>query len=267
MGNSRSANWDRVVSLGHPRGLAMSRRSFLLAVGIVAFLTCTVFTTVLLLVRYEPKRYKAAAQPPGPERMENSQAFYFEFSALHNEVTDPSGGREWGNRFTEQQINGYLSEGFVQSGLAERLLPERISEPRVIIEADRIRLAFRYGNSSIWSTIISIDFGVWLSQKEPNVVALQLQGFHAGALPISAQSLLERISEVCRQNDIEVTWYRHEGHPVALLRFQANQPRPTLQFRDVRLEPGAIVIQGRSREGTMPSILSIPGTVLKPREP
>jgi hypothetical protein len=237
----------------------MSRRSFLLALGIFAFLGCTAATTVFLLVRYEPRRYREAALPPGPERVQYSRQFYDEFWTLVGEVTDPNGGREWGSRFTEQQINGYLNEGFVQSGLAERLLPERIRDPRVVIEEGRIRLAFRYGDSSFWSTVISIDFGVWLSQKDPNVVALQLQGFHAGAMPISAQSLLERISEVCRQNGIEVTWYRHEGHPVALLRFQADQPRPTLQLRDVRLERGAIVIQGRSQRG---ALLSIPGPVV-----
>jgi hypothetical protein len=29
----------------------------------------------------------------------------------------------------------------------------------------------------------------------------------------------ERISEVARQNEIEVNWYRHDGYPVAVVRF------------------------------------------------
>jgi hypothetical protein len=233
----------------------MSRRSFLLAVGIFAFLACAAATTGWLLVRYEPRRYAQAALPPGPERVQFSQQFLSEFTQLVSDFgSDGDGG---GGRFTEQQINAYLNEGFIQQGWADRLLPERIREPRVVIDQDRIRLAFRYGNSPLWSTVISIDLAVWLSHREPNVVALQLRGFHAGALPISAQSLLERISEVCRQNGIEVSWYRHEGYPVAVLRFQADKPRPTLQLRAVRLEPGAIIIQGRFNEGTSRPTASI----------
>ena len=69
------------------------------------------------------------------------------------------------SRFTEQQINGYLNEGFVQSGLSDRILPEGISEPRVLLEPDKVRLAFRYG-SGPWSTVVTLDFHVWLSRHE-----------------------------------------------------------------------------------------------------
>jgi hypothetical protein len=222
----------------------MSRRSFLLALGISAFVACGAAGAVLVLVHYEPLRYARAAVPPGPARIKRSQEFYTEFSELISAI---GGDREWDTRFTEEQINSYLNEGFVQSGLSERLLPEHISDPRVAIEPDRMRLAFRYG-AGLWSTVISIDMRVWISPREPNAVALQLQGFHAGALPISAQSLLERISEVGRQNGINVDWYRHEGHPVALVHFQADQLHPTLQLRTIRLEQGRISIRGRSGE-------------------
>jgi hypothetical protein len=246
----------------------MSRRSFFLAVGILAFLTCAVGTTGVVLIRYEPRRYASVVMPPGPERVDFSQQFYTEFLQVISDATAPNGGRTWGASFTEKQINGYLNEGFVQSGLAERLLPERISEPRVVIEADRMRLAFRYGNSKLWSTVISVDFGAWVSKHEPNVLVLELLGFHAGALPISAQSLLESISQVGRESGIEVNWYRHEGNPVAVLRFQADQARPTLQLRAVRLEPGIISVQGGPGSEPSPArvTLSIPGTVLKPNE-
>ena len=63
-----------------------------------------------------------------------------------------------------------------------------------------------------------------------------------------SRELLERISEVARQNGIDVTWYRHEGYPVALLRFQADQQRPTLQFKAVKFEPGCISIHGQANE-------------------
>ena len=65
---------------------------------------------------------------------------------------------------------------------------------------------------------------------------MRLEHIDAGLVPFTAQWLLERISEVARNNDIEVNWYRHEGYPVALIRFQADQARPTLQFKAVQFE-------------------------------
>jgi hypothetical protein len=89
--------------------------------------------------------------------------------------------------------------------------------------------------------VLSVDFRVWLAGKEPNVVALEIQGYKAGALPISAQSILEKITEAAPQQ-VEVSWYRYNGNPVALLRFQANLKRPTMQLKHLELHPGRLVV-------------------------
>jgi len=240
----------------------MSRRSFFVAVGIFLLLTCGGATGALVLVRYEPPPYVHAAVPPGSLRTEKSKEFTMKFSNL---ISDIGSEREWYAHFTDEQINSYLDENFVQSGLDTRLLPEGISQPRLVIDANKIRLAFRYGNG-FWSTVISIDMRLWLAKEEPNVVALELEAFRAGALPIAAQSLLEQVSEVGRQNGIDVNWYRHtNGHPVALLRFQADQARPTLQLLGVQLEQGAITVKGRSNEPIPAGQVPVPQLSLKPR--
>ena len=231
----------------------MSRRSFYLAVAIFLVLTCGGGTALLILLRLEPPQYRQAAVPAGAARAEHSKEFFTEFCQLMSSLSDdrPETPPTWFAHFTDVQINSFFDEQFVQSGLSERLLPEGISQPRLVFEPDRARLAFRYG-SGFWSTVISIDLKVWLAKGEANAVALELEGFHAGALPIAAQSLLERISEVGRQNGIDVNWYRHNGHPVALLRFQADSPRPTLQLQAVQLKQGEITITGRSGDGPGP---------------
>ncbi len=226
----------------------MSRRSFHLAIGIFGVLFCGGAAAVLALLRHEPPQYRHAAVPPGSDRTKHSNEFLREFCQLYNALGPEDTAPDWCVHFTDEQINSYFDEHFVQSRLSEKLLPEGISEPRLLFEPDRVRMAFRYG-SGFWSTIISIDMKVWLPKGEANSVALELEGFHAGALPIAAQSLLERISEVGRQNGIEVGWYRHDGHPVAVLRFQAEQPRPTLQLQAVQVEQGAITITGKSGDG------------------
>src|SRR5205085_3485708 len=101
-----------------------------------------------------------------------------------------------------------------------------------------------------WSTVISLDFRIWLVPKEPNLVAMEFQALHAGALRISAQSLLEHVYEAARQRNIDVSWYRHNGNPVALLRFQSDRINPTFQMQRLELRPGMLVISGRSIEAT-----------------
>src|SRR2546425_1743265 len=200
----------------------MSRRSFLFAIGIVLLLG-SIGTVFVLLLSHEPAIYARTTPPPGDERRHLSGEFQTKLFDLYAQIQEKF-PPTWEARFSETGINSYFEEGFVLSNLAEKILPDGVSAPRIAIDPDKIRLAFRYRVGPL-NTIISIDMRVWLATKrEPNVIGLELQGLHAGAVPIAAQSLLEQISETARQNGIEVIWYRHNGNPVALLRFQADQP-------------------------------------------
>jgi len=244
----RSDVTERSLHLAFHGGSRMSRRSLLLAIAIFICLTCAVGATLWVLIRYEPRIYLQAAVPPGEQRHQLSEKCSNELMQLYNSVSVPNPeDQEWGHRFTDNEINSYLAEHFVQSHLNEHLLPEGVSEPRLVIEPDKIRLAFRYG-SGLWSTVVSIDLRVWLVKGEPNVVALKLVGFHAGALPISAQSLLESFTKTCQDNGIGVDWYRDDGAPVAVLRFQAELSHPTLELETIKLESGAIHIEGRTKD-------------------
>jgi hypothetical protein len=222
----------------------MSRRSLLLTIGILALVVWGTALVLFLLVRHEPRHYLDAAVPPGPERTDLSKAFFKECSQFISAIGN---GGEWYGLWTDRQINSFFEEEFVHQGFDGRLLPEGVSQPRVIIEPNLLRLGFRYG-SGAWSTVVSLDLAVWLPKGEANAVVFELIGFHAGALPISTQSLLERVFEVARQNGFEVSWYRYNGHPTALLRFQADQSRTALQLKSLELGQGTITILGSTGE-------------------
>jgi len=184
--------------------------------------------------------------PASAHRSKCSGEFVGEFARLSVGIFDK---RQWDARFTQEQINSYFQEDFLKEHPDDRPLPQGISEPRVAIEPDKLRVGFRYGMGS-WSTVVSIDLRVWLVAKEPNVVALEFEGMHAGALPISSQSLLENASQTARRHDIDPTWYRHNGHPVLLLRFQAGRSRPTFQLQQFELHAGVLSIAGHSLDTT-----------------
>jgi hypothetical protein len=222
----------------------MSRRSFLLAVGIALVLVLGTSAGVFMLVRYEPAAYRLAAVPPGPERRQQSEDCKSEISLLWNSLHSE---QEWDIRLSDKQVNSYFAEAFKVEKLDERLLPEGVNEPRVIFEKGKVRLAFRYGKG-LWSTIISIDFNVWLTE-EPNVVALKLFGVQAGSLPIGAQALLDELTEMLENNGIQVHWYREEGCPVAVLRFQTDQRESTVQLQHIEVEQHRITIRGKPSDG------------------
>lgn len=237
----------------------MSRKSFLLAMGIALLLVGGSSAALFLLIRHEPAAFKRASLPAGEERSKLSAEFWEEFSLLLSSCT-PGAEHDWDVRLTEDQVNSFFAEGFKNSKIDERVLPENISEPRILFEPNKVRMAFRYG-SGLWSSVISIDFKVWLT-KEPNVVALQLLGLQAGSLPIGAQTLLDNLSEMLDNNGIQVNWYRHEGQPVALLRFQSDQRETTVQLQTLQINQGNIVIRGKPVENGSTRAAALP--ILKP---
>jgi hypothetical protein len=219
----------------------MSRRSVFVTVGLFLLILCGVGGALGLLARYEPKAYLRASLPPGEKRKQLNKEFIDHATEVYNSIIGKTEMPYWHVAFTQDQVNGFLAEEFRTAGW-DRLLPDCIQQPRVMLEPDRVRVAFRYGRG-LWSTIVSVDVRVWVTRDEPNSVALQVIGFHAGALPLSAQAILEPVVEAGRQHGIDVAWYRHEGSPVALLRFQ-----PTLALQAVRVADGAIALQGHFSE-------------------
>jgi hypothetical protein len=225
----------------------MRRRSFWMAIIIVISLVAGAGSALAVLVGHEPSSYHRCAIPPGAERAKLSGEFVNEFTnRLLGGVLDK---RKWDARFNEQQINSYFQEDFLNKHNEENPLPAGMSEPRIALDTDRIRFGFRYG-TGIWSTVVTLDLRAWLVVKEANTIALEFRSLHAGAIPISAQWLLERVSESARLRDIEVTWYRNQGRPVLVLRFQAQRTSPTFQLTKLKIQDGMLLIEGRSLDTT-----------------
>ena len=216
-------------------------------ITLVCVVACLVLVgTLVVLLKHEPAFYRRASIPPGKERKEYSTACFGQFATLIASWSD--GPKEpWEVVFSEAQLNSYFEEDFIRLGDAEALRKQGISDPRIVLEDDRVRLAFRYG-SGIWSSVISYDLKLWIAPKDINVVCVEILSRKAGGLPIPSQSLLNEISEVASKRAVEVSWYRHEGNPVALVRFQADRTRPSAQLRRLEVKNGTLTIGALSLE-------------------
>lgn len=217
----------------------MFRRA-LFVIFVVSGCLTTIAVVLLLLLRHEPAYFRDLAQPSGNERKQRSREFFNAFTEFLQDVAEP----EWEGRFTQHDINCFLDEDLSQCG-AEKFLPDGVREPRVRLGQDRIRLGFRYELFPGWSSIVTIDARVWLAPKQANAVVLELIGMKAGALPISSQSLLERIADTARAQNIDVTWYRYNGHPSALMRFRLS---PRMHLQSIELADGMMRFAGTTSQ-------------------
>lgn len=213
--------------------------------GLTVVVVTALVATLLGLIHHEPGFYRRSVIEADQKRKDLSMAFVGQFTRLAANFKDPENTLEemtW--TFSEAQINSFLAEDLIRLGDGEALKQRGITEPRLSIEKDRLRVAFRYSNALI-STVFSIDMRLWLVPTQSNVIAVEILNHKLGAIPFSLQSIRDNISDLANKHNIEVTWYRHEGHPVALLRVQSKErPRAATKFNRLTLNPGGTLTVG-----------------------
>jgi hypothetical protein len=221
----------------------VTRKSLLLSVLLLVLLAAGGLGGLYLLLRHEPGFYSHAEIPPGPERQTHSREYVSETTRFITEKVNCE--TDWQLNFTQDQINSWLAEDFVTSNTAETFLPAGVTDPRVVLEPGRIVLAFRYGEED-FNTVISVHAKVWLPKKERSTIAVEIESLRAGMIPVSWKLLQEQLTEGARQQHMDLQWYRNDGNPVAILRFQSDKREPTIQLQKLRIEQGRIHIEGRS---------------------
>ena len=211
-----------------------------MSVGLVLGFLALVLVGLVAAVKREPGFYTQAELPAGPERIALSQQAVAQYFGIS--VDEPS----WDVVFSSEQINAFFQEDYYKYG-GDDNWPEGVSAPRVKIEDGKMRFGFRYGRG-LTSTVVSLEIRLWKVADERNMVAMEIVSFRAGSLPLSTGNLLDLISQLARREKIDIAWYRQDGHPVAVMRFQADLSRPTFQFDRIELKDGKAIITGRSTD-------------------
>ncbi|MGL4419576.1 MAG: hypothetical protein ACRCZF_02830 [Gemmataceae bacterium] len=202
------------------------------------------------LTSYEPEFYSAGATPGEYETTELSAKLITRVQDLKNDIRSKP---DWGGSLSETDLNCFFRANLGETGSLTDMLPTGFHSPRIRIVGDTIQLGLRYG-SGTFTSIIWVEVRAWLVKDEMNLIALELRGLKAGALPLGCQSLLDQITDLAQESNIEVTWYRHEGNPVGMFRFYADQLRPTTQIHTFRIRDGQIAMAGRTRLENAPAL-------------
>jgi hypothetical protein len=221
----------------------MRRRSWILA--FLIFVVCLAVVAVALgtLLKQVPDFYTQAAindpRQDDPYRASDVQTRLVELKEIV--FKEP----EWGAIFTQDDLNAYFREDANTNNLLEPRL-NGLTAPRVLIEADRIRFAARYG-SGFWSSVVSVELRAWVIADEPNLFAVELVSLRGGSLPISRRWMMDRITAVLSAKDFaSVAWFRNSGNPVAVCRWMPNQTRPSTLLQTLTVADGRLEIGGRN---------------------
>jgi len=232
----------------------MANRRFRWCTGLLALVVLLCLTALGLMLKHEPTFFDNA-RPPSEIRHDEALRFSTRFWQMSKDIqTSPT----WGFDATETRINSFLEEGFPYLEQAERMRKLGITDPVIKLDDDCIRLAFRYG-SGWFSTVISYDLQVWLVPKDDNAVAIKVLRARAGAVPISSQTILHRLAELAREQNIDMNLYRHEGKSVAILKLGGGGDplNPTWKLTALKVgntEQGPIMlaIRGRTPDHFLP---------------
>jgi hypothetical protein len=220
---------------------------------LVLVLTGSVVGGIYLLLRHEPNFYVMAEALPSAERQSQSREFTKKATRLVNDQLNC--GVPWNVDLSQDEINSWLAEDFVTSS-TDQYLPAGITEPRILFQPGRILLAFRYGDED-FSTVVSVQAKVWLPKRERSALAVEIESLRAGAIPLSWKLLQEHLTEGARKSNVDIQWYRNDGNPVAILRFQADKREPDFQFEQLRIDQGRIHIQGKSLDPEMRTVSAL----------
>jgi len=223
----------------------MSRFSTLLSIAIALVVSVLAIAASVVSLQHVPRFYQELIQAKPADQEKYAKEFLAEFTELINAIA--SGDKEWFAKFNQNQINAYLAEGMAQLGVENQEWNEKLKLLRIAFQGDKLLLGFKHSLGPVRS-VINIEAQIWLAKGEPNTLAIKLCSANAGAIPFNPQSVLERISETAAQNGIDVAWFRHSGSPVAIIRFQADRPRPTFLLRSLVIDKGVLVVRGSSVE-------------------
>lgn len=226
----------------------MLRRSWWISLFVLLLLLGLLGGAGYAVLSHQPLFYAEAQVPPGQAREQASRDFEQRVGFLAN---DAQYSREWKFSCTTEQINSYFVEDFIKTPFS-KLLPAYVHDLRLQFDKDEIRLGFQYGKGHMKS-VISLHMKVWLAQRDPNTLVIEVISLNAGAMPIAIKAFHEEIAEQLRSQNIKALWYRKDGHPTVVLKFQADRREASFHFKHLEISQGRFYLEGVTLDPEAPS--------------
>lgn len=151
----------------------------------------------------------------------------------------------WQLVLKDMDINAWLA-----TELAAKLpmaLPGDIEDPRVVLREGTVNIACKHRQAM--GGVLSIVLAPSLSNK-PNELAIHVQSFSLGRLPLPQKQYQEQISKAAADARLNLRWEEHDGTAVAIVDLPSqfeDLPNRDIELTSIEVTAGEIVLQGTAK--------------------
>ena len=186
---------------------------WLVRIGLVMFLIVLVLGG-LVWYAYQasqrvPDYYQAILEQPESEMDFAGDQFETELLELQNSAVELG---TWQAIFSQDQINGWL--GYDLPNKFPDSLPGSVTNPRVMLRTDEMRIVFRYESKRL-SGIVECCGDLFCTQ-DVNQVALQIKFIRSGILNLPIANWTDEITKIFMANGLETEWIEEDGKATVL---------------------------------------------------
>jgi hypothetical protein len=185
-------------------------------------------------------RIRAHQTEYSPER---SDSFFSRGTRFINKVYNAEG--RWDETFDETDLNAWLVHDFNRH--LSRSLPHGLSEPRVAFESGEMKLGFRWGFGPL-NTVVHVNLRTWVPKN--NVMALELCGAWAGALPLPTTYVRNVFEKVAEAGGLEMTWHRNRSKLIGLVKVPVPRSGKYVTLRRAEIGPKTFKLAGQNLQAT-----------------
>jgi hypothetical protein len=235
--SAATAHREEFMAKSQPKAVAMPkrpRRWLRTLIGLVVVISP--LTVAGVLASQAPQFYVDRLDVGDEQKLEElASQFLSRGSRLYNSIV--SGSNAWRESFDESSINAWFAYDLKRNH--QRSLPKGVSEPRMALEHDCLRVGFRWGFGPV-SSVVQIAVKTWVYKE--NNLAVELKGASAGSLPLPTTYVRRVVESVAERNGCEIHWKRNGANLVALITL----PERGIKLRRAEVADGCLILSGKS---------------------
>jgi uncharacterized protein YpmS len=125
-------------------------------------------------------------------------------------------------------------------------LPRDVQEPRIVVRDGAIHIACKH--EKLGGSVLSLSLVPSLTDT-PNELAVQVQSFSLGRLPLPQKQYLGEVSQAAERAGFPLRWEERDGSSVAMVTLPQQYDKlkdRTVKVESIELTDGEIVIQGKA---------------------
>lgn len=172
------------------------------------------------------------------KRHEQAEVLVGDLVQLRNDLANEP---EWTLRVTDTVLNAWLGEHQLNEIVQD--MPAEVSEPRIKLEMETIKLAFRWAGEPLESVI---SLSIKPSCISTNQIQILIDKVQAGLLPVSWSRFQDGITDAIGQNGQKVEWKTVDGQPALVLKISPSMDSRAIEIEKITVLDGEIRVTGKS---------------------